>query len=340
MCYVTSTRENVATMMAMDAPVKFYEHLRRLGDRNAPLDLFIHSNGGDGTVPWRLVTLLREYCSELRVLVPHRAFSAATLTALGADKIVMHPMGMLGPTDPTINGPFNPPNPLDPKQFLGINVEDVTAYISLIKEEAGINHEDQFVEAFKILAEKVHPLALGSVKRSLSQSRMMAKKLLALHMDPSTEKHKIDLIVDNLTSKLFYHGHPINRTEAANQVGLVTVDHASPELEVLMWRLYEEYNSEMGLDQGFNLGVDFTGQIPDLSQGTGRPVFTPEKLLKTAYVESIHQADVFSIRYQLSGVPQMAQVPGQPGQPPVLAATGVYNVNFLKLQEGWSREEN
>ena len=89
-----------------------------------------------------------------------------------------------------------------------------TAYISLIKEDAGIQHEDELVQAFNKLADKVHPLALGNVKRSLSQSRMMARKLLALHMDMSKEEHKINEIVDNLTSKLFFHGHPINRDEA------------------------------------------------------------------------------------------------------------------------------
>ena len=98
------------------------------------------------------------------MLVPHRAFSAATLTALGADNIVMHPMGMLGPTDPTVANPFNPRDPQG--HPIGISVEDVTAYIALIKDDAGIQHEDQLVLAFNKLADQIPPLALGNVKRS------------------------------------------------------------------------------------------------------------------------------------------------------------------------------
>ena len=201
--------------MAMDSIRKVYEHLVLAEPRQVgPIDLFLYSNGGDGTVPWRLVTLLREKASRFSVLVPFRAFSAATLTALGADSVVMHPMGILGPTDATVTNPFNPPDPMNPNQRIGISVEDVTAYLALVREDAGIRHDDEVVLAFNKLAEQVHPLALGHVKRSLSQSRLMAKKLLSLHMDPRKDEHRIREIVDNLTSKLFYHGHPINRTEA------------------------------------------------------------------------------------------------------------------------------
>lgn len=96
--YITSTRQGLEVSMAMDSIRKIYEHLRfiKKSKKKAKVDLFIHSNGGDGTVPWRLVTLIREYADTFSVLIPHRAFSAATLTALGADSIVMHPMGMLG----------------------------------------------------------------------------------------------------------------------------------------------------------------------------------------------------------------------------------------------------
>jgi ClpP class serine protease len=181
--YVTSTRKNLEVPMAMDAVRRIYDHLET-GSANGKVDLFLHSNGGEGTVPWRLVTLIRERAERFAVLVPFRAFSAATLTVLGADEVVMHPMGMLGPTDPTVANAFNPPDPTNPMKRLGISVEDVTAYIALIKEDAGIQHEDELVKAFNRLAKQVHPLALGNVKRSLSQSRMMAEKLLSLHMDP------------------------------------------------------------------------------------------------------------------------------------------------------------
>jgi hypothetical protein len=245
--YITSTRSNLEVQMAIDAVRKIYEHLKGFSSNGekVDIDLFIVSNGGDGTVPWRLVTLIREYSKTFSVLIPYRAFSAATLTALGADKVIMHPMGMLGPTDSTVTNQFNPSNPANPTQKLGISVEDVTAYISLIKEDAGITHEDELVVAFNKLSENIHPLALGNVKRSLAQSRMMAEKLLTLHMKNSKDQHEINEIVEKLTSKLYYHGHPINRNEAREHIGIRTVENANPKVEQLMWNLFLEYEKEI-----------------------------------------------------------------------------------------------
>ncbi|MGA9314399.1 MAG: hypothetical protein WBV77_07210, partial [Solirubrobacteraceae bacterium] len=150
----------------------FHEHLEAAVEKaKKGVDLFIHSNGGSGTVPWRIVSLIREYTKSFAVLVPHRAFSAATLIALGADEIVMHRMGCLGPIDPSVANQFNPANPQNPSLPIPISVEDVTAYFRLVTEEVGITHEDELVQALVALTEKIHPLALGNVQRSHNQSR-------------------------------------------------------------------------------------------------------------------------------------------------------------------------
>lgn len=319
--YITSTRPGLEVEMAMDAVRRVYEHLTSIKRPKAEVevDLFIHSNGGDGTVPWRLVTLIREYADKLNVLVPFKAFSAATLTALGADKVVMHPMGMLGPTDPTVTNPFNPTN--QDNQALGISVEDVTAYIALIKEDAGIHHEDELVQAFNMLARKVHPLALGNVKRSLQQSRMMARKLLALHMK-ATEEHKITEIVEALTSKLFYHGHPINRIEAAEQIELPTIEQPPSTVEDLMWRLYSDYEAEMKLEERFHSALEFTALHTGTVPKTGH--LTPKQSAKLVYVESEARTDVFMGEYQLLGRPH--------------EDTGGVQVSQLWRQQSWQTE--
>ena len=300
-CYVTSTRANMEVTMAMDAVRRIYDHLAAFPKRPAKprIDLFLHSNGGEGVVPWRLVTLIREFASEFNVLVPHRAFSAATLAALGANHIVMHPMGMLGPTDPTVTNPFNPADPTNPGRRIGISVEDVTAYIALIKDDVGIRHEDELVQAFNKLADQVHPLALGNVKRSLSQSRMMAKKLLSLHMDVSKDEHRMNEIVDNLTSKLFFHGHPINRIEAVDEVGLLNVQCPPAGVERAMWRLYLDYESEAEMESQFDPPAEFLTDFPTLQPNDQK--LTPVKNARVAYVESENSSDVFIIEYELFG---------------------------------------
>ena len=248
--YITSTRQNVEVPIADDVLRLVFEHLQK-GSKRAKtgVDLFLHSNGGSGTTPWRLVNLIREYTENFAVLVPHKAFSAATLTALGADTIVMHRMGCLGPIDPSVGNAFNPTNPSDGR-FLPISVEDVSAYFKLVKEDVQINHEDELIQAFKALSDRVHPLALGNVQRSHHQSRMMARKLLLKHMAASTSEHEINQIIDNLKSNLFFHGHPINRSEAKEDLKL-EVEFADESLEKLMWDLYCEYESSMPMEEPF-----------------------------------------------------------------------------------------
>jgi hypothetical protein len=306
----------------MDAVRRMFDHLRAFnaGKKLPRIDLFLHSNGGDGIVPWRLVTLVREYTDEFCVLVPYRAFSAATLTALGAHEIVMHPMGMLGPTDPTVGNPFNPVDPNTGRK-IGISVEDVTAYFALVKEDAGIQHEDQLVQAVLKLADNIHPLALGNVKRSLSQSRMMARKLLALHMDAGKDEHKIHEIVSNLTSKLFYHGHPINRTEARKQLGLENVESPPPLVEKTMWQLYLDYEKEMQMEEAFSPPFEFVAQFPKLDPG--KSAITDPRKSKVACIESTVRTDMYCLEYQISGTKQ---------------PDGSTKVNMIVLNQSWGKE--
>lgn len=82
--YITSTRPNHEIPMADDVVRLLYDHLEAGREKaKTGVDLFIHSNGGQGTVPWRVVSLIREYTESFAVLVPHKAFSAATLVAIG-----------------------------------------------------------------------------------------------------------------------------------------------------------------------------------------------------------------------------------------------------------------
>ena len=262
--YVTSTRDQFESPMAMDAIPIIHEHLRALPGTAADrrIDLFLHSNGGDSAVPWRLVTLIREFATRFSVLVPHRAFSAATLTALGADEVVMHPMGMLGPIDPTVTTPYNPMNPTNPGQRLGISVEDVAAYIALVREDIGVQHEAEVVQTFNALTANVHPLALGTVKRSSGQARLLGERLLRGRHGNEIDDASIADIVERLTSRLYHHGHPINRREAREELNLSFVVDAPVEVEEQMWALYSAYRDEMELDSAFQPFVEATDGVP------------------------------------------------------------------------------
>lgn len=70
------------------------------------LDIILHSAGGDIHEAYDMLKLCRSYTDEeLSVIVPLKAMSAATLMALGADKVYLSKIGNLGPLDPQVRHP-------------------------------------------------------------------------------------------------------------------------------------------------------------------------------------------------------------------------------------------
>ncbi len=67
-----------------------------------PLDLILHSPGGDLDATGSIVSFLRARFNHIRVIVPHFAMSAATMIACAADEIVMCDHSSLGPIDPQL----------------------------------------------------------------------------------------------------------------------------------------------------------------------------------------------------------------------------------------------
>jgi hypothetical protein len=269
-CYLTSLRPGTPSQMAEDQVRVFFDHLQGLPQCPAEkLDIFLCSNGGNGTVPWRLVALFREYAKSFNVLIPYRAYSAASLLALGADEIVMHPFAELGPIDPTVSNEYNPVEGPTGRR-LGISVEDVRAYVSFIKDTVGITHEDELVQAIKILAEKVHPLSLGNVERFVMQSRMIAKKILKTHMGSRSSDHEISEIVETMASKLYFHGHPINRREAREDLKLKVAKTVPQALETQMWSLYRDFETEFRSREEFNPAVLLANAPPPAAPGSLR----------------------------------------------------------------------
>jgi hypothetical protein len=68
------------------------------------VDVLLHSPGGRPDATERLVNLLRGKFDEVNFLIPHSAYSAATMLALSGNKIILHRSATLGPIDPQING--------------------------------------------------------------------------------------------------------------------------------------------------------------------------------------------------------------------------------------------
>lgn len=293
--YVVGDRPNLVFQIGGDAPRLFYDHLLKIGKENKRIDLFLYSIGGDTSVPWRIISLLRESCKELNILVPYKAYSAATLIALGADSIFMGKKGELGPIEPSTANEFNPIDPVSKSHRLQINVEDVYSYISLIKEKAGIVHQEEIGKAMEVLSSQVHPLALGNVNRQSSYIRMIATRLLSTHKNPPNDG-KTNEIVKNLVEKIYFHGHGISRTEARS-LGL-DVENASENQEKLMWELYLEYEQELDLTKVFNAQEILETQQVDA-------YLMPN--INGAFIESESFSHIFKVDAHLKANRQMPQ---------------------------------
>jgi len=305
LCYLTSLRPGAPGQMADDAIRELLDQLLALPVKPVErLDLFLCSNGGDSVLPWRLVPIFRQYAKSFAVLVPYHAYSAATILALGANEIVMHPFGVLGPIDPTVTNEFNPRIPPDSGEIIGISVENVKAYVNFVKQTVGITHEDELVQMVAILADKVHPLALGNVERFLSQSRMIARKLLNLHMQNVSDRD-IEDIVENLTSKLYFHSHPINRAEAEKELRLPISQNVPSEVENVMWQLYTDFEAQFRDREPFQPFVELYSRLtPWTAPAAGeQPALQVEHEtydLPLAIVESEISSSVLTVKKRFS----------------------------------------
>ncbi|MBN2461998.1 MAG: hypothetical protein JXB43_00165 [Dehalococcoidia bacterium] len=250
------------------------------------LDLFLRSTGGVAEVPWRIVTLLREFADELTVIIPSIALSGATHISIAADELVMSPFSVLGSVDPTRN------HALLPKDASGkpipISVEDLKHCIRFVKEQLGESYPQQNLaliisELFKY----IDPLALGALEQSYNLSKLITRKCLKSRKAQLGEE-QIEKIVDLLAGAYCSHSFLISRSEVENELGL-PVTKPDDELIQLMKSLEDYYlerfynikqlpdpNSNLGLRVGGVLQLSSDGQaIAQILQPDGKLVADP-----------------------------------------------------------------
>lgn len=305
-CYVTGDRDKFKTQIGEDVIPILFRHLELIGKKDN-IDLFLYTRGGDMVAPLKIVKLIKNYCKKFNVIVPYRAHSAGTLIVLGADEIVMHKLGELTPVDPTTAHPFNPRDPVNPQNVIPISVEDINSYLLLAKDKGKVK-DDQMPEIYQNLTKHsyndpkhLHPLALGNVYRAQRMIRILAGKLLSLHIDIEKESNKklIEKITNEITSDICVHNYPIYRDEA-QRLGLkITIP--DEKLERILYSLYEGYAKEMELDHPFN-PIEILGQEA-----------TKKLKYGAAYIESSEALDTFFFHININKI----SLPPTPVQPPI-----------------------
>jgi hypothetical protein len=202
------------------------------------LDLLLRTTGGVTEVPWRIISLLREFTDELGVIVSRIALSAGCHIAIGADHLVMGPFATLGSVDPTRQHQLLP---LDPKtkEPIPTSVQDLKHCIQFVREQLGESYPQQNLaliisELFKY----INPLALGALEQSYNLSRLITEKVLKRRKTPPPEE-KVKKIVDILSGLYFSHSFLISRNEVETDLGL-TVTRPDDELSARIGA-YENY---------------------------------------------------------------------------------------------------
>lgn len=243
--YVTSDRPNMGAQIAKDVIDYFIEHLDKIGPCKK-ISLILYTRGGDTSAARNIVNLLRMYCDELQVIVPHKAHSSGTIICLGANEIVMTKQATLGPIDPSIQTPFNP---IPPKgnNPVGVSVEAVKGYLEYAKNELGIKDERVIADIFIKLSDYVHPLVLGDVYRSRTQIQMLAEKLL---QNQGIDDDKRKKIIAFLCSDSGSHDYTINRREAAEDLELHVKKPTKKQYELIK-ALYDDICFELKLNVPF-----------------------------------------------------------------------------------------
>jgi len=164
------------------------------------------------------------------------AFSAATLFALGADEIVMHPHSSLGPIDPQLIV-FQPDT-----GFRHFAYEDVGAFLRFLSDDVNISEQVHISTIIDQLFSAVDPVNIGTAKRASELSSWVGERLLRLHMTDPDDKSKAKEIAENLNKSFSDHSDAVSRSRAMD-LGL-RVSPADKHLENLIWNVYlgiEEY---------------------------------------------------------------------------------------------------
>ena len=248
--YATATRSGVRAAMAGDAVREIIDQVDAIKDTDS-IDVLIHSMGGDALAAWKIMSVLRERFRSVSVLVPYAAFSAATVFALGADEIVMHPHASLGPIDPQITVK-HPDGSL--RQFA---YEDMGAFLQFLRNDVSLTEQQHISTVVDKLFTALDPLIVGAARRASELSAEVGERLLSMHLQ---DDRKAKQIAVNLNKSFFAHGDAVSR-KRAKALDLQVAD-PNPELERLIWEAFRGIEDYMELRQPFNPLSTFLAQ-PD-----------------------------------------------------------------------------
>ncbi len=222
------------------------------------IDVLIHSPGGQPDATERIVNILRNNFDNVHFIIPHSAYSAATMLALSGNSILMHPSATLGPIDPQLNG--------TPARSIKRGFEKVR---DILKQEG-----PEALPAYIPLLEKYSLDLLEICEDSEKLSKELVSDWLCHYMFEGKKSEKdVKETVDYFSDydKHLIHSRPL-LYKKIKSFGL-KIEIAEGELQELIWEAYvlingffnitpfiKLYENTRGVTWGKQLNIALTQQ--------------------------------------------------------------------------------
>jgi hypothetical protein len=191
------------------------------GLKGPSLDLILHSPGGSPEAAAAIVSYLRSKFSDIRVIIPQEAMSAATMICCASNKIVMGRHSFIGPIDPQF---------ILQTQFgmMSVPAQAILDQFEMAREDC---KDPQKMGAWLPILSQYGPALLIQSKNAIDLSKKYVTEWLEQYMFSGTEggaqARKIaDALSDHTRFKS--HSHHISRDEA-RILGLVVEDLESDQ---------------------------------------------------------------------------------------------------------------
>lgn len=225
--YIASLYHPVPMIMNQDIPL-FEDLLRSTGEAKEGY-LIINSPGGDGNVAEKIIMMCRQrFTKSFKVIVPNFAKSAATMIALGSDKILMGYLAELGPIDPQLGNPVA--GGLIPARSFIDGLEMIRRNIA----------RGDPVQMYLPMLAQIRPEIIAQCQSAIDGSREFAEKWLRegmLKNDPEHAKQVAAWLSEGIKYKS--HGKVIDYNEAHDVLKLnVEKIPQDSELWNNVWELY------------------------------------------------------------------------------------------------------
>jgi Serine dehydrogenase proteinase len=246
-----------------------------------PICLIIHSAGGQARAAYRLALFLQRRCKAFTAVIPRFAKSAATMLALGADKIYIGSDSEIGPIDVQITDTDREErtSALDDTQAVealhNAALEMADMVLILMQQRTRKKFQTLMPVVFHFVADVMRPLFRNidtaryvQMSRSLKVGEEYVKRLLLTpRIDPKDRYTEAEAtrIAQSLASEYPDHGFFINHTEA-RKIGL-RIPENGPELAIALKLIYP-------MLAGFvtpSRGVSAIGCLKEISSTGGHP---------------------------------------------------------------------